>query len=157
MACGHGRHTAQVLQPDRQFTLIDINQSNIDYCKDRFWGNPNVRLIKNNGSKLPISDNSYTSLFCYDAMVHFELHDIISYLDETFRILISGGKALFHFSNYDQALGNLYHDNPHSRNFNSRNIFQHLAMRSGFEILALKTVHWGGVLDLDAVALIRKP
>jgi ubiquinone/menaquinone biosynthesis C-methylase UbiE len=157
LACGHGRHTAQVLQSDRQFTLIDINQSNIDYCLHRFAGQKNVRAIKNDGSTLPLVGNSVTSLFCYDAMVHFELQDVMIYLAETYRVLVSGGKALFHFSNYDKAPGGSYHDNPHWRNFNSAKIFQHLAVRIGFEILDIKTLHWGGALEIDAVALLRKP
>lgn len=157
LACGHGRHTAQVIAPKRRFTLIDINQSNIDFCADRFAGLPNVSVMKNDGSTLPVQSDSFTSLFCYDAMVHFELQDIIVYLDEIFRVLMAGGKALLHFSNYQGAPGGLYHDNPHWRNFNSVNIFHHLAVRSGFRIVDTRRVHWGGVFELDAVMLLEKP
>ena len=158
LACGHGRHTEKALVASSHFTLVDINKSNIDFCKKRFGGRPNVSFLVNDGSTLnPLQDGLYSSLFCYDAMVHFEMHDVIRYLDETYRILRPGGCGLFHFSNYDRAPGGHYHDNPHWRNFNSIAIFSHFATRAGFEIVTAKPVNWGDSIDLDGIALLRKP
>ena len=157
LACGHGRHTLQVVDQGR-FTLVDVNAINVDFCRERFQGHPNVTVMECNGSSLAgIADAGTTAVFCYDAMVHFELEDVVAYLHEIMRVLRPGGQALLHFSNYDAAPGGLYHDNPHWRNFNSAKIFRHFATRTGFEVLHLQTLAWGHDLDLDALALIRKP
>lgn len=157
LACGHGRHTAKIISPDGQFTLIDINQGNIDFCQSRFFNNKNVKLYCNDGYSLKdIESSSHSSAFCYDAMVHFELDDVNSYLKELFRVLESGGMCLLHFSNYDKNPGGLYHDNPHWRNFNSIPIFTHLAIRAGFEIVEIVPANWGHHVGLDGVALLRK-
>jgi ubiquinone/menaquinone biosynthesis C-methylase UbiE len=158
LACGHGRHTAQILRPGRKFILVDVNRSNIDFCRRRFAESDNLTYHTNDGSTLkPITDSSATSLFCYDAMVHFELTDVISYLEETRRVLVTGGQAVFHFSNYDKAPGGLYQDNPHWRNFNSIPIFKHMATRAGLEVCDIEPVNWGHEKALDAVARVRKP
>lgn len=158
LACGHGRHTAQVLDKGGKFTLVDINQGNIEFCAQRFSGNEKINLYCNDGSSLKnLRDNSYSGAFCYDAMVHFELEDVNSYLQELFRVLSYGGLSLLHFSNYDSNPGGLYHDNPHWRNFNSIPIFTHLAIRAGFEIVEILPVNWGDNVGLDGAALLRKP
>jgi hypothetical protein len=46
------------------------------------------------------------------AMVHFEYDAVISYIQDGFRILKYGGRALFHHSNLDTRPDFDYKDNP---------------------------------------------
>lgn len=161
LACGHGRHTAQFIDRAGYVVLSDINQSNIDYCKARFIDRGNVGYHVSSGADLSgIADQSATALFCYDAMVHFELADIWSYLNDFARVLEPGGRALIHYSNYTGNPGGKYRENPHSRSFCGEGVFRHIAIRAGLEIVESETFGWGAqnwVAATDALTLLRRP
>ena len=141
LACGHGRHSARLLsirtaqqEPTVVLYLLDVNQENVDYCKVRFAKTPGVKAYRNGGCDFaPVEDGIVSAIFCYDAMVHFEYDAVLSYVQDAFRVLAPGGRALFHHSNLDSAPGADYKQNPHWRNFMSKNLFAHAANRCGFE------------------------
>jgi ubiquinone/menaquinone biosynthesis C-methylase UbiE len=158
LACGHGRHTAQVLEQLGHATLVDVLASNIEACRQRFGDDPRLTFVVNNGDNLPgMPDGAYTALFCYDAMVHFELLDALAYLRETRRVLAPGGRALLHVSNNRLNPEAFYHANPHWRNFGDLQVMRHFAHRLGFSVLAHQTLDWSGVASLDGLLLIEKP
>lgn len=161
LACGHGRHTAFLLrQPAYSDTgrifLLDVNKENTEFCRERFAGVRAVAVCTNSGHDFqPIGDGEATAIFCYDAMVHFEYDTVISYIKDARRILSVGGRALFHHSNYDKAPGNLYRDNPDWRNFMSKALFAHVAMRSGFTVLEQVVLDWT-TPESDCLTLLEK-
>lgn len=160
LACGHGRHTEYILKnhSPESVVLVDILESNISYCKERFANDSRVTCIQNNGYELKeIADNSMTSLFCYDAMVHFEYDDISEYLKEIDRILVPGGEALLHHSNNDKQPGNVYSENVHWRNYMTASLFKHLACRANLLVLEQEVFDWGEAVDLDCLTLVGKP
>lgn len=157
LACGHGRHVPMYAESAANIVLVDVLQENIEYCKNRFKEKDNIIYIKNNGRDVSgLSDNAYTSLFTYDAMVHFELMDIAVYLKDIYRVLKSGSFGLFHHSNnasnYKMAWGNAVH----GRSFMNAQIFAYLAYRNGFEIIEQKVIDWGSSKELDCISLIKK-
>lgn len=159
LACGRGRHVPQYLSKAGEVTLVDVLEKNIIFVKNRFIDFPNIHYYKNNGydfSELP--NNSYTALFTYDAMVHFELLDIFNYLKETYRILTPGGLALFHHSNDSSDYKNSFVNctNCHGRNFMDKKLFAYLACRAGFEIVEQHVIDWGGTPNLDCISLVHK-
>lgn len=89
-------------------------------------------------------------------MVHFEYDAVMSYLEDAYRILIPGGRALFHHSNYDKSPGTKETANPHWRNFMSKNLFSHIAVRAGFKILEQFLIDWDEMRNLDCISLIEK-
>lgn len=157
LACGHGRHVTKYYDKAGTITLVDILDKNIHYCQERFADKQNICFYQNNGSDLAgLEDQSYTSLFTYDAMVHFELLDIASYLKETYRVLKPGSYALFHHSNNTADYKVSFATGKSGRNYMSADIFAHLAYRSGFEIVESRTLDWDGEKDLDCITLLRK-
>src|SRR5690242_10077788 len=44
LACGHGRHAAQIHTQVPALVLIDVVPENIAYCKQRFKASPNVAV-----------------------------------------------------------------------------------------------------------------
>lgn len=157
LACGHGRHVTKYYDKAGKITLVDILDKNIQYCRERFAGKQNIYFYQNNGSDLAgLEDQSYTSLFTYDAMVHFELLDIASYLKETYRVLKPGSYALFHHSNNTEDYKVSFATGKNGRNYMSADIFAYLAYRSGFEIVESRTLDWSGEKNLDCVTLLRK-
>jgi SAM-dependent methyltransferase len=163
LACGHGRHTARIFNSrefhnkiDRVY-VMDVNEENITFCKHRFRDNNSIVPLVNSGYHFqPLERESITAIFCYDAMVHFEYDAVMSYIYDAARILIPGGLALLHHSNYDKSPGASYSSNPESRNFMSKNLFAHVAIRAGFKIVEQFVIDWDDHRKLDCISLIQK-
>ena len=167
LACGHGRHIPKYFNDAGRITLIDANRENIDFTRNRLNSLysedecKKVNYVTNNGYDLrELSDNTYTAIFCYDAMVHFTMWDIFSYLKETARVLKNGGRALYHHSNYDWDYKASFCDSPHNRNFMSKNLFAYMAYKVGLKIVSQQVIDWGDkdskVDNLDCVSLLEK-
>lgn len=157
LAVGHGRHVDHYFERAGKITLVDVNEENINFCKNRFQALPNISYLVNSGFDLKaIADSSVTAIFSYDAMVHFDLFDIASYLDEAYRILVPNGLVLFHHSNYSNGPGQWYTLNPGWRNFMSADIFKHLAINSGFKVIEQRIIDWVGQSNLDCISLCKK-
>lgn len=156
LACGRGRHVSNYINHADNITLVDILDKNIELCKKRFSESDKISYVVNNGYDLQeLSDESYTALFTYDSMVHFELLDIANYLKETYRILKPGGMALFHHSNSDADYKASYDKGIESRSFMNAKIFAYLAYRAGFEIEEQRIVDWIQP-GLDCLTLVKK-
>jgi SAM-dependent methyltransferase len=181
LACGHGRHSEQVLSGKycsrpSEFTLLDVNQENVSFCKNRFgvarrlgifrnssanrFGPVRLNIWRNSGIDFhPVAADSATAIFSYDSMVHFEFDCIISYVRDAARVLVPGGRALFHHSNYAQP-GTQWDQNPHWRNFMSRELLAHAALRAGFGVLNQVVLDWGEgagrVAAIDCLTLLEK-
>lgn len=157
LACGRGRHVAKYIDKASHVTLVDILDKNITICKERFHEYENISYYCNNGFNLEqLPPNKYTSLFVYDAMVHFEMMDIYEYLKDIYRVLISGGRVLIHHSNYDNDYKASFINSPHGRSYMNASIFAYLSFRCGFHVLDQKVISWAGIEDLDCITLLEK-
>jgi SAM-dependent methyltransferase len=157
LAEGHGRHSAQMLHWDNRKMLVDINQSDVGFCKQRFGGNPNYSIILNNGYDCrPLEDMSCTAAFSYDSMVHFNSEVVPSYLYDRYRVLKPGGQALLHRSNYTGNPGGDFRTIPGWRNYMSQSLFIHYSRMAGFEVADSIVFAWA-IPDNDCLTLIKKP
>lgn len=158
LACGHGRHSEVVAPMAPALTVMDVHQENIDACRRRLAGFSSVTFIQNDGYDYqPVADASITSIFCYDAMVHFSADLIESYLRDSARVLVPGGMALFHHSNHDAGTTQHYGLNPCARNAMTLERFNAMTIAAGLEPVASRTLDWGGFVDLDGLSLVRRP
>ncbi len=156
LACGHGRHSERIVNAAKRITLMDIHEANLEACRRRLGGYPNVDVLSNNGYDYrPLEDASATAVFCYDAMVHFNPDVVSSYLRDTARVLAPGGMGLFHHSNHDGGAKH-YGMNLHARNRMSMETFQEYAKAAGLEVVESKKMEWGGIDELDGLTLVRK-
>ena len=103
-----------------------------------------------------LPDESQTFLFTFDSMVHFDAEVIDSYLSEFSRILCPGGAAFVHHSNYRENKGGDFRDNPHWRSYMTAELFEKLALQSGFDWIEQVMMNWGHAADLDCLSLIGK-
>lgn len=159
LACGRGRHVPQYRNAAGHVTLVDILQKNIDLCRKRFGEDGQISYYKNQGYDLRrLKDGEYTAVFSYDAMVHFELLDIYSYLADFYRVLKPGGRALLHHSNCDAMYdASSFSNTFHGRAFMNHKIFAYLATQAGFAVLDQQLLRWQRLPDLDCVSLLEKP
>lgn len=156
IACGHGRHSAQFVDRAGHVTLSDIHQSNLDAAHERLKGHGHVSFHLGDGRTLrPLASSSASSIFSYDAMVHFAPDVVFSYLKEIKRVLRPGGLTLLHHSNYDATPGAVWHRNPHGRNQMTQLMFRNGAAEAGLDILETVIMPWGHDKDLDGLTLLR--
>jgi ubiquinone/menaquinone biosynthesis C-methylase UbiE len=161
LAVGHGRHVPEYLDKAKNITLVDINEKNINFCRKRFANEKKIKYVICSGRGFDGVDTaSQTAVFTYDSMVHFEILDVAAYLKDANRILVKGGRILFHHSNAAFSPGAHYSEKPHWRNFMSAGVFAHLAMRMGFRVLSQDLISWGAgethYKDLDCLSLCEK-
>jgi SAM-dependent methyltransferase len=157
LASGHGRNARRLVEKARLVYCVDINPENIRFLRRRFLGDQRFIVYQNDGAHLPFCvDSSIDLFFCFDALVHFDLEIVQSYVKEAYRVLRKGGHAFIHCSNYTGNPGGDFRDNPGWRNFMSFDIFTHLAKKARFTVVRGNKLAWAGITDLDAVFLLRK-
>jgi ubiquinone/menaquinone biosynthesis C-methylase UbiE len=157
LASGHGRNAHRLAEKARLIYCVDINPENIVFLERRFAGDQRFVIVRNDGATLSFFEEaSIDLLYCFDALVHFDIEIIQSYLKEGYRILRKGGHAFIHCSNYTGNPGGHFSHNPHWRNFMSFDLFTHLAKKAGFTVVRGRTLAWGGIADLDSAFLLRK-
>lgn len=158
LACGHGRHAEQIAARAGKLLMMDIHEENIRISRQRLAKFPHVMAMTNNGFDFqPVADASVTSIFCYDAMVHFEPELVDSYLRDTVRVLRPGGRAFFHHSNYTGSRDQHYAHNPAQRNVMGQGEFQLLALTHGLVVLRSQVIPWANIPAIDCLTLVEKP
>jgi ubiquinone/menaquinone biosynthesis C-methylase UbiE len=157
LAAGHGRNSARLLPQARRLILVDINQECLDFCRVRFSAHPNVEYVKTDGTSLNgIADNSVSLLYTFDAMVHFDSDIVRHYLREFQRVLKPGGSCFCHHSNFTGNPGEDFARTNHWRNFMSKEMFAHYALKEGLTVVSQQVIDWSEPA-LDCLSVLRKP
>jgi len=160
LACGRGRNTTKLIPICKKISLVDIASNNIKFCKKRFKKESKVDYYLGSGVEIPVPDNSVSLVYCFDAMVHFPPEVVFEYLNEIKRVLIPGGAAFLHHSNWNKNSNINFSTNPHARNHMSRNLMMYWANSIDLKIVSSQIIDWGeGIYkatDLDCVTLLRK-
>jgi SAM-dependent methyltransferase len=155
LAAGHGRNSVKLAALADRLTIMDIQPGNIEVCKQRFSDRTNISFFANNGFDLrPLPDDDVTLVYCFDAMVHFDSDVVRSYLRDTRRVLRPEGRGFFHHSNYSG--GHDWRTNPSSRNFMTKELFAHYALKEGLSVDSQRVINWGNSPNLDCLTLVRR-
>ncbi len=127
-----------------KFVLIDVVPDNLDAATNRLAEILPRSAIENylcdGQSFAGYRGTKVDFLYCWDAMVHFDILDVVGYL-RTLRN-ITNGFAFFHHSNFCNVTTDV-RQNPHWRNFMSKDIFKQLSLSSGHEVLEQRLIDWG--------------
>ena len=155
LAAGHGRNSEKLLERAGSLVVMDIQAGNVEICRKRFAGRPNVKAMLCNGFDLqPVEDDSITLVYCFDAMVHFNPDVVQSYLADTHRVLKPGGRGFFHHSNYTG--GKDWKLNPASRNYMSAAMFADKAKQAGLSVVRQVVIDWSNHRNLDCLSLVQR-
>ncbi|WP_343898064.1 class I SAM-dependent methyltransferase [Craurococcus roseus] len=153
-----GRSAAKLLPLAGRLRLVDLHANNLEACLRRFGDDPRRSYHVTDGRSLPLPDASATFLFCFDSVVHFDSDVVRAYLREARRVLRPGGHAFLHHSNTLAHPGGDFQAQPQWRNFMSKELLAHYALKEGLEVLRQEPVDWvgdGGFID--CFSLLRRP
>jgi SAM-dependent methyltransferase len=163
LACGHGRNSEKLKAHATTLHLVDINQSCIDACKERFQSEQRVKFFfhKTEGNSLrSIEDRSVDLVYSWDSMVHFDKLIVKDYVLEIERVLKTGGIAFLHHSN----LGSIRPNSDWAKNVGTRSDMSGQLMHEFVEGTSLRVreqhIHgrkqgWGED-ELDCVSVLEK-
>jgi len=97
---GYGRWSQCLKDLCERLVLVDLVESCIDHCRQRFAGASNIEYHVNDGRSLDaIADESVDFAFSFDSLVHAEADVLAAYLDQLARKLTPDGVGFFHHSN----------------------------------------------------------
>lgn len=100
-AAGYGRNTRKLLEAGAgHVTMVDVNPECVAHLETHF-PRDRTSVVLNDGAGLTgLDTSSFTFLYTFDAMVHFDLEIVISYIPEFARVLEPDAHAFVHHSNY---------------------------------------------------------
>jgi len=105
IAPGQGRWTEYLVGKCASLTLVDLNKSCIDVCRDRFGSHPEIEFLTNDGRTLPVGDASVDLIWSFGSFVHFDPREVDAYLGEFRRVLRPGGRFVIHHTGWpDETL-----------------------------------------------------
>lgn len=161
-ACGAGAIAAELVEASaalpiniRRFGLMDANEDNLPPARERLFSAKQDLVInthKANGNNFEdFSMPKYDFFYSWDAMVHFDIIDVVGYVKSLGKIV--SGHACIHHSN----LMNITHDirdNPHWRNFMGKDVFAQICISAGHSIVWQREFDWG-LPKIDCITLLK--
>ena len=168
-ACGRGRIAAFFAGIAGRLTCCDVNAEAVEHCRRRLaelcTGRDCAFVVnRTEGSTpqpLPFDDGSFTFIYSWDAMVHFDYKWLDFYLGEFSRLLAAGGAVLMHHSNYGEVptegpKSNNLEDNPGWRTPVTVGDVRFMAEKHGFRVLEQNIFDWSGIANLDGLTVLGK-
>ena len=103
---GGGRWTGQLIDRASSFTAVDISESCVRVCREKFADRSNASFMVGSGSDLSgISSESMDAIWSFDVFVHINAKEVERYVEEFERVLKPGGVGVIHHGSVGGALG----------------------------------------------------
>ena len=100
IAPGYGRWTHFLRDHCDRLVVVDLAESCIDACKERFAGDERIEYHVNDGRSLDMIDDATIDFaFSFDSLVHVETDVIVDYFRGLAKKLTPGGAGFFHHAN----------------------------------------------------------
>jgi hypothetical protein len=89
-----------------RWTGVDISESCVTLCREKFGKDPKVQFIVGSGSDLQgVPDASVDALWSFDVFVHINQAEVEAYADEFKRVMTPGAVGVIHHGSVGGALG----------------------------------------------------
>lgn len=138
---GHGRCTQFLKDLCEKLIIVDLSQTCIDYCKNRFINSSNIEYHVNDGKSLNfVKDSSVDFVFTWDSLVHVESDCLESYILECDRILKPNGIGFIHHSNFTET-SDIKNYGWRATSVNAEIIKQFID-NTGLKLIAQETIDW---------------
>ncbi len=160
IAPGYGRWTHFLKDLCAEIVIVDLAETAIAHCAERFAEDRHVSGHVNDGKTLPMAaDGSIDLVFSFDSLVHVERDVMESYLGEIARILTPGGVAFLHHSNLAAHAPSVYEgkNNGWRASSVSAAVVAALGVEVGLSAISQEQLSWGGVDYLnDCISVITR-
>jgi SAM-dependent methyltransferase len=93
---GGGRWTDVLYQRASHVTVVDVSETALSICRQRFQHATNVDYVLSPGDRIPVESDSVDTVWSYDVFVHINALNARGYVQEIARILRPGGRAVIH-------------------------------------------------------------
>lgn len=156
IAPGFGRITQYLKNLSKKLIVVDLSNTCIDKCKERFASNSNIEYFQNDGKSLSfVPDNSIDFIFSWDSLVHVDKEVIKSYIKEASRILKKDGFGFIHHSNagiYSEEA--MPYVNTGSRDPTvTAKFFEKICKEEGLQCIAQEIFSWGTQYLTDCISV----
>lgn len=103
IGCGNGKSTAHLLEQGCEVTGIDVSETAVRVCQERF---PSARFVVADASKLPFPDGSFDLVLLVHVLEHLDAPSRQQAMLEAWRVLAEGGTVYLQaFSRQDLRYG----------------------------------------------------
>lgn len=167
IAPGFGRWTSMLKGHCEKLTVVDLSETCIEACKQRFSTDTHITYHVNDGKSLAmVPDGSIDFVFSFDSLVHAEKDVLEVYLAQLARKLTPNGAGFIHHSN----LGMYAHPKtgelpPFIRNRGWRALsmtarrFKESCSTAGLQCVGQELVNWLTHADVlnDCFSLFTQP
>jgi SAM-dependent methyltransferase len=151
LAPGAGRNTEKLCTISKKIYAVDYNSYAIEQCRERLgssYRGCDIEYYVNNGTDLKvIQDDAISTIYCWDAAVHFGKSILDSYIKECARVLRVGGQGFIHHSNLGDKASKNIKKNPRWRSNVSKESFAEICETNGLRIVAQVDIPWGRIVD----------
>jgi ubiquinone/menaquinone biosynthesis C-methylase UbiE len=143
IGCGRGRWSQYLKDACHRLTLLDLSETLVAFCADRFRDDPQVACRLTDGLSLPgVADRSVDLVFSFDSLVHADQTVLDAYLAEIGRVLVPGGAAFLHHSNLGGAERRQVKDTAMRDPTSSAERVAQSALRAGLAPMVQELVPW---------------
>ena len=141
IAPGHGRITRKLLESDINLDIIDLSDTCIEKCRERFDDKIDNYYVGNGSDLKDVRSNSKDFVISFDSFVHMSKEVIDSYLNEIYRILKPGGYCWIHHSNIVGGQDDNFNNWAGRSNFNIGE-FKILSNKYLFKLISQELINW---------------
>jgi len=101
IGCGRGRWDGYLRGFCDELVLVDVAESCVSFCKERFARDGAVRCFLGDGSSLDMVDDGTVGFaFSWNSLFHAEMPEIEGYVKSLSKKLAPDGAAFIHHSNF---------------------------------------------------------
>jgi 2-polyprenyl-3-methyl-5-hydroxy-6-metoxy-1,4-benzoquinol methylase len=105
IAPGYGRWTAFLKNLCKRLIIVDLSESCVNRCRERFADCSHISYFVNDGKSLEmVTDSSVDFIFSFDSLVHAEDAVLRAYAAEVAKKLRPNGAAFLHHSNLGEYI-----------------------------------------------------
>lgn len=160
IAPGYGRWTHYLKELCDELVIVDIAETAIAHCRQRFAADAHVRAHVNDGTSLAtVEDRSVDIVFTFDSLVHAEQDVMAGYLVEIAKKLTADGIAFLHHSNMGSYVRGTYDPTQiHWRATSvSAAVIESFAQQTGLSCVSQEAIAWGNdSLLTDCISVITR-
>lgn len=151
LAPGAGRNTEKLCQISNKIFVVEYNNYSLEKCKERINNrqmNCKIKYFLNDGSSLGmIKKNSISTIYCWDAAVHFDKNILKNYIKEFSRVLIKNGNGFVHHANLKGKISKNIKKNPGWRSNVSKKFVAEVCKTNRLNVIMQIDLPWNDFHD----------